>query len=110
MVFEKVRIFLEKRALLGLFDISLELHRALLAGVVEKLVEQLQMLKIERLGIFPRQKHANCTLADGYDDEQWIGNQDGAERRPADDQQFGRLQQDKQVAVLHEVAAHHGAE
>ena len=41
---------------------------------------------------------------------QWIADQHGSRGSAADDEQFGGLEQDFDIAMLHEITAEHGPE
>ncbi len=47
---------------------------------------------------------------DLFQNVQWIGHQNSSNRRPANDDEFRRLHQHLQIAVLHQVASSYGAE
>ena len=55
-------------------------------------------------------KTARESAGDLFQNMQRIGHQHGADGRPADDDQFGRLHQHLEVAVLHQISGSDGAE
>ena len=55
-------------------------------------------------------KTAAQSAGDLFQNVQWIGHQNGADRGPADDDKFGRLHQHLEVAVLHQISGNYCAE
>jgi hypothetical protein len=105
MVGEKLRIFLEDRALLGLLDIHLHAQQSLLAHLVQKLVHHLQRAQIALLAEWRSLHDSHQRGRDLLDDVHRIGRQQRADRRPAQNQQLGRLKKNQDVALLHQKAA-----
>src|SRR5271166_1731222 len=110
MVFENRRTLGEDGAFVWLFDIVLERHQAIFPGFVQQFVHHLQGIDVGLLGVFGTTKDATDSCGDLLKDMKWIGNENGANGGSADGKEFGRLNQHAEVAVLHQIAAHHTAE
>src|SRR5207247_287196 len=85
-------------------------HEALPTGFVQKLVGYFEGLHVALLCELRSFEHHADTRSNLFQDVQWIRDQDGTCPGAADDEQFCRLQQDLQVAVLHQVSADYRSE
>src|SRR6266496_6283086 len=107
MVFQKLGIFGKNRALVRGLHIRLKRHEALPTGFVQKLVSYFERFHVALLRELRSFEHHADTRSNLFQDVQRIRDQDGTCPGAADDEQFRRLQQDLQVAVLHQVSADH---
>lgn len=55
-------------------------------------------------------KYAADPAPDLLENVQWVSYQESADGGAADDDQFGRLNQDSEIAVLHQIARHYATE
>jgi hypothetical protein len=70
----------------------------------------LQRFEIGGLGVWASFQDAEHALDNGDDGGQRIGDEQRSHRRAANDDQFRRLHEHEQLAVLHQVAADHGTD
>jgi len=110
VILREVFVFREERALVRLLDIIFECHQAFLARLLQQFINHFQGIDValgaELRGPKCPNEPAHHLLQNVY----WIGDQQRAQRRPADDDQLRRLEQHLDVAVLHQVARHDAAE
>src|SRR5579863_2002144 len=109
MILEKTGVILEQRTLFGVLNISFQLHGAILARIVKQFIQHLEMQQVESFGKRTRDKYPKASFEDLNDDRQRIGDEHGTKRGAADNDQFRRLEQHLEVAMLHEIAARDGA-
>ena len=101
---------LENNSLLEGFSTSASSSvRPFFSGLLHDRVHLLQHVLIKRLAEFGAAEDAFHTVQDALENGGRVGDENRTRRRPADDQQLGRLQQHLDIAVLHEIAADHGA-
>ena len=110
MVFQKFRIFGEDWAFVGAVAVGFEGHEAFFARAAEELVHHFHGVEIFFFAEFGTAKSAEDAAHDGFENVEGVGDQHGADGGAADDDEFGGLHEDFQVAVLHQVAGDDGAE
>src|SRR5579862_1597206 len=110
MIAEKARVFGKDRAFGRLFHIALKSHQPFLARLVEKVVHHLERFEVSlfvNLRTFKDPNHAGCDLLENV---QGICDQNSADAGAANNDQFGWLDKNTQVAVLHAIPADDCAE
>src|SRR5579864_3292587 len=78
MVLHEGSIVGKHRTLLGFFDVILQGHQAILAGLVEQVVHHLQRIDISLLAELGSAEDSHNSGRDFLDNVQWIGDQDRA--------------------------------
>ncbi len=93
-----------------LLHIVLDADETFLARLAEDLKEELQ--RVEIAGLVERRRLQNADDAGGHclDCLNRVGDKDGAQRRAANGDEFGGLDEDGEMSVLHQEAADDGAE
>ena len=109
-IFEDGGTFGKQGTLLRLFDVVLEGHQAVFAGLVEEFVHHLQRVDVGLLAVFGARENADDSAGDLGENVERIGDEDGADGGAADDEQFGGLEEDADIAVLHQIAGDYCAE
>ncbi len=109
MVFHKGGIFRKDRAFARVFHISLKRHQSFTARLVEQVVHGLERIEVALLAELRAAKGAGHAGSNLFEDVQRIGHQHRADGCTSDNQQFRRLQEHLEVAVLHQVPACHSA-
>src|SRR5258708_35914269 len=107
-IVEERGIFRKNTALLRFFDIRLELHHPVLAGVNEEIVQHLQCRSEERLVEPAWLEDAGDAFDQFLDHGQRIRDERGPHAGAYNDQYLGGLKQHHDIAALHEVSAHDG--
>jgi hypothetical protein len=110
MILEEVGIGAEDRALRRLLDVRLNRQHPRAPDLVQKLIHHLQRGEITILAEVRLPEHPHHPGDDLLHRVNGIGNQQRAARRPDNDQELGRLHQNRQVPLLHQEAANHGSE
>src|ERR1035437_5542426 len=110
VVLEEGGILGKNSAFLRLFYVGFEGHQAVFAGLVEQVVHHFQSVDIGLLAELGGAEDATDSAADLLEDVEGIGDQKSAHPGTTDDNQFSRLNEHSDVAVLHEVASQHGTE
>ena len=105
MVFEKLRIVLENRTLLGFLNIHLHAQQSLFAYLIQKLVHHLERAQIALLGEWRTLHHARKSGGHTLNNVHRVGHQQRARGRAGDDQQLGWLHEHRHVPLLHKEAA-----
>ena len=110
VIFNQFGVLGKNRALLRILHVFFELGHAALPREAEDVVQHLQTLQIKLFRILAARKNPEHALEDLDHQRQRIGNQQRADRGPADDHQFGRLNQHRERPLFHQEAADNGAE
>src|SRR5580704_905234 len=110
MIFESLGSFREQRTLLWLFHVAFQRHQAILAGLVQKVIQRFKRLQISLFVVLGASEDPADTTRNLLENVKRIGNEDGADGRAADGDQFSRLNKHFEITVLHQVAGHHTAE
>ena len=105
MIVEEIRIVLEDGAFLRLFDVVLDAEQALFAHLVQELVHHFQGAEIARLSKRRAFEHAQQTRSNPFQDVDGIGHEQSSNGSAAENEQFGGLNQNHDVAFLHQKAA-----
>src|SRR6202167_5509402 len=98
MTLECSRSFRENCTLVRLLDVGFERHQAIFAGLVQKLVKRLERIKIGLLGVLGAPENTADSAGDLLQNVQRIGDEDGADGRPADGDQFRWLNEDAEIS------------
>jgi hypothetical protein len=109
MIFHKLRIFGEYRALVRRIAVGLQRHQSFFPRSPKQLVHHLQRLQVTCLAIFRTAEYAANSSSDRFHNVQWIRNQHRPHCCASADDQLRRLNQHLQIAVLHQVPGHHCA-
>ncbi len=110
MVFQKLGVFGKDRTLVRSLYVAFQRHEALPPGFVQKLVSYFEGFHVALLCELRSFEHHADTRSNLFQDVQRIRDQDGTCPGATDDEQFCRLQEHLQVAVLHEVSADYRSE
>src|SRR5450631_1441807 len=110
VVLEECRVLREDSTLVRLFDVGFQSHQAVFTGLVEQVIHHLQGFDIGLLAELGAAEDAADSATDLLEDVERIRDKKGADRGSADDDQLSRLNENAQIAVLHEVARHHATE
>jgi len=110
MVLEESRILGKDGALLRFFDIGFESHQSVFAGFVEQVVHHFQGVDIGLLAELGGAEDGTDTASDLFENVEWIRNEQRTYGGPTDDDQFCRLNENSEIAMLHKVAGHHTTE
>ena len=110
VIFEKCRVLGEHGTLLWLFDVRFENHQAVFAGFVEQVVHHFERVNIGLLAELGTAKDAADSSSDLLEDVKRICDQKSTDGGTADDNQFCRLNENSEVAMLHQVARHDATE
>ena len=103
--------YFEKIGLLdGIFDVGFERHQSIFARLVQQVIHHFQRFQISFLVELASAEYPAESGRDLFQNVQWVGHQNGADRRAANDDEFRRLHQHLEIAVLHQVASSYGAE
>src|SRR5208283_3938898 len=102
-ILEELRIFGKDRALFGVIAVRFQGHQAFLASAGKQLVQHFHGFQVFGSAVLGAAKDTSQSCGDFLQDEQRVGNQHRANGRAEDDQQLGGLQENEQVAVLHQV-------
>src|SRR5205823_1758515 len=109
-VFEKAGVLAEYGAIVRLFHVGFERHKALTSRLVQQLVTDLKRGEIALARERRAFKDLDHAADDVFENVQRIADQHSSCRRAADDDQLGRLDEDSDIAMLHEIPAEHGSE
>src|SRR5258708_7604649 len=110
MVLHESLIFGKQSAFGRGFHVSFQLGHTTLSGVAEDLIQHLQVLQVESLGETVCAEDRADHFCHFDNDGKRIAYQHRAHRGAKDDDQFGRLHQYQQLAMLHQIPADNGAE
>src|SRR5271156_1106562 len=110
MILQEFWILRKHRALIRCVAVRFQRHQTFLARPAQQLEHHLHRLQIFRFVIFRPAEDPRHSSRHRLQNVQRIGDQQRSNRRPAQYHQLRRLHQHLQVAVLHQVAAHHRAE
>src|SRR6202167_5741459 len=100
----------EGLTLFRLFDIGLDGCQTFLPRTAEQLEQHLEGVQIELGRESGPLEDSNEASHDLLQDVKRVGDQDGAGRRACDNHHLGRLHQDQQVALFHQVSADNRAD
>ena len=110
MILEEGLVLGKDRTLLRLLDIGFQRHQAVFAGLVKQVVQHLQSGDISLLAELGTAKNSSNSARDLFQKVHGIRHQQGSHSGATDNEQFGRLHQDSEVAMLHQIARHHTSE
>ena len=102
--------FGEELALLRHFDVLLDGEIAFAPRLGEHAEHHAQRLEIAVLAVARGAEDGADAGGDAFEDVHRVGDEQGAERGAADDEQLRRLHQHQQVALFHKVATQYRAE
>ncbi len=107
MVLHKFRVGLEDGALFRLLDVAFDGQHPSAARLLQQLVHHPQRGQIPGLAEFRGAENGHGARHDLLQNAHRIRDQQRAHARAADNQQLGRLQQHRQMPVLHQIAGCH---
>ncbi len=109
VVLQEIRIGLEDGALLRLLHVAFDGEHAAAPGLLQQLVHHAQGGEVARLAEFRGAEDGHGAGGNFFQNAHRVGDQQRARSGAADDQQLGRLQQHRQMPVLHQIAGRHRA-
>ena len=104
MVFEKCWIFGKHGTFFGFFDVGLEGHQSLFSCLVQQVIHHFQSIDVGLFTKFGATEDPADSAGNLLDDVERVGDQQSSDGGTADDDQLRGLDQDFQVAALHEIA------
>jgi hypothetical protein len=110
MVFEEFRVLGEYRAFVRRVAIGFESHQAFFAGATEQFEEHFESFEVFGFCIFQTAKGSGESGDKSFENMQRVGDEHGSDGSAEDDDQFGGLDQNPDVSILHQVAGEDGAE
>ena len=110
MVIQEIRVLGKYLALGGLFNITFQRHDSFFARFVKKRVHHFQQVQILLLGNLRALENRDQTGSDLLQDVKWISNENRTPRCAADDDEFGRLEKNADIAVLHFISGNDRSE
>ena len=109
MIGHEPRILLEDVACFRIFDVCFQTNQAVLAGLLEHVVEYLQQLGVRGGTKRIRLEQANCLLHHALQHLWRVCCDHGAQTSATNDHELVDLQQHSQLSVMHHVAADNGS-
>ena len=109
MIFEKCGTFGKDGTLVRLFDVVFERHKAIFAGLIEQVVHHFQRIHICLFGEFGAAKDPADASGNLFENVKRVSDEDGTNGGTADGDEFGGLDENAEIPVLHEIAANHAA-
>src|SRR6202140_4842990 len=110
VIFHEGFVFREQWPFVRIFDIGLQGYESLFARLLQQLIHHLQSVYIPLLAVLTAPKRSQQAAYHLLYGVNRIGDQHGAERGAADDDQLRRLHEHLHWAVLHEVAGQDASE
>src|ERR1035438_5678487 len=102
--------FCEQWTFSRILNVVFQLREPTFARLLQHGIDLLQCFDIAIFAETGTAKYHLETGHDSFQNRRRIGNQNGSCRRPADDQQFSRLDQHLEIPMLHQITADHGSE
>src|ERR1700688_1787978 len=104
VIFHEGFVFREQWAFVRIFDIGLQSYESLFARLLQHLIHHLQSVYIPLLAVLTGPKRSQQAAYHLLHGVNRIGDQHGAERGTADDNQLRGLEDDHDVALPQQVA------